>query len=348
MPWNLPPAYSIPDDKSMPPLFSQLIAWDCLTAQEIRSTGDGFFAAARSPWNLPPAYSIPDDKSMPPLFSQLIAWDCLTAQEIRSTGDGFFAAARSMSDILQSRDIATFLNDAGQERRCDLFFDDWYLYAVQSQGSFVYSLFKMREQEYNALHHEIADGDTPGVTISFIALDTPVLTQCLLSPTPQNLFKMREQEYNALHHEIADGDTPGVTISFIALDTPVLTQCLLSPTPQNRTALNREINRVVALRKQTHHPALKAYFLPAEAQGPYLVAQWYVYFLAGLAVDGVLAVPDAYAQLYRQVLRWTGFWPCPMPMPSCTATCPTAVCPGFSTPTTVWQAIPSATIAASS
>lgn len=206
------------------------------------------------PWNLPPAYSIPDDKSMPPLFAQLIAWDCLTAQEVRSTGDGFFAAARSLSDILQSQDIATFLNDAGQERRCDLFFDDWYLYAVQSQGSFVYSLFKMREQEYNALHHEIADGDTPGVTISFIALDTPVLTQCLLTPTPQN-----------------------------------------------RTALNREINRVVALRKQTHHPALKAYFLPAEAQGPYLVAQWYVYFLAGLAVDGVLAVPDAYAQLYRHL-----------------------------------------------
>ncbi len=112
---------------------------------------------------------------------------------------------------------------------------------------------------------------------------------------------MREQEYNALHHEIADGDTPGVTISFIALDTQVLTQCLLSPTPQNRTALNREINRVVALRKQTHHPALKAYFLPAEAQGPYLVAQWYVYFLAGLAVDGVLAVPDAYAHLYRHL-----------------------------------------------
>lgn len=206
------------------------------------------------PWNLPPAYSIPDDKSMPPLFSQLISWDCLTTQEVRSTGDGFFAAARSLSDILQSRDIATFLNDAGQERRCDLFFDDWYLYAVQSQGSFVYSLFKMREQEYNALHHEIADGDTPGVTISFIALDTPVLTQCLLNPTPQN-----------------------------------------------RTALNREINRVVALRKQNHHPALKAYFLPAEAQGPYLVAQWYVYFLACLAVDGVLAVPDAYAQLYRHL-----------------------------------------------
>lgn len=204
-------------------------------------------------WNLPHTYPTPERSALPPVFRQLLERGCLSEGEVQQTCDGFFAAARSIADMLIGRGIHTFPNDAGQLRQCRFFYDDWYLYAVGQGQEFVYSLFKMREQEFNAARHEIADGDTPGVTVSFIALQ------------PQ-----------------------------------VLIRCLDDPTEANRAAWNRELNRVVSQRGQRHHPALKAYFLPVQAQGAYLIAQWYVHFLAGLAVEGRLAVPLAYAALYRR------------------------------------------------
>ncbi|MGN0977774.1 MAG: hypothetical protein ACI4PH_06940, partial [Faecousia sp.] len=142
--------------------------------------------------------------------------------------------------------------DQDQERDCDKFFDDWYLYAVPWDCGYICSLFKMREQEHDAEKGLIADGDTPGVTVSFIAFETDILKNCLADP------------------------------SFA-----------------NRKALNREINRVVAKRGQRHHKALKAYFVRPQAEGPYLIAELYVSFLAGLAENGCLAVPDHYAALCR-------------------------------------------------
>jgi len=204
-------------------------------------------------WNLPHTYPTPPPSDLPPVFRLLMDRGCLSDTEVQCTSDGFFAAARSIADMLTGRGIDTFLNDAGQLRQCRFFYDDWYLYAVKHGQEFVYSLFKMREQEFNALRHEIADGDTPGVTVSFIALN------------PQ-----------------------------------VLLTCLDDPTSENRSRWNRELNRVVSQRGPLHHPALKAYFLAVQAQGAYLISQWYVYFLAGLAVNGQLSVPVAYTELFRK------------------------------------------------
>lgn len=187
---------------------------------------------------------------MPPFFRELASLGCLTANNVQRTADGFHAVTKSIADILIGKGITTFPNFQGQERMCDKFFDDWYLYAVPGNGAYVYSLFKMREQEYNAENGEIADGDTPGVTISFIGFDPAFLRKC-----------------------IAD------------------------PAPANRKALNREIDRVVAARGQTHHKALKAYFNRPQAEGPYLVAELYTAFLAGFARNGRIAVPKAYAAL---------------------------------------------------
>lgn len=76
---------------------------------------------------------------------------------------------------------------------CDKFFDDWYCYAVPRQGGYVYSLFKLREQEFDAKNGLIADGDTPGVTVSFIAFDTEVLAQCLSEPTVANRKRLNQE-----------------------------------------------------------------------------------------------------------------------------------------------------------
>ena len=189
----------------------------------------------------------------PHFFLELTGRGCLSEQDIHRTGDGFRAASKSLAGILAEKGIATFRNADGQVRACNLYYDDWYLYAVEENGSVVYGLFKMREQEHDA---------------------------------EQGLM--------------ADGDQPGVTVPFIAFDAGILSRCLDDPSGENREALNREINRVVADRGQRHHPLLKAYFCRPESEGPYLIAELYVRFLAGLAQDGSLEVPEAYGSICRK------------------------------------------------
>ena len=194
----------------------------------------------------------PATDRIPPLFREL----SLPPETIYQTQDGFTASNRSLAELLTRRGIDTFPNAGGEQRRCDLFFDDWYLYSIPSEGGFCYSLFKMREQEYNAQRGEIGDGDTPGVTVCFIEFDSEALTRCLADPSREN-----------------------------------------------RSALNQEINRVVVSRRQRHHHALKDYFRRPQAQAPYLIAELYVRFIAGLAQDGSLPVPIAYARQYSRSPR---------------------------------------------
>ena len=134
-----------------------------------------------------------EEKAVPPFFRELMRRGCLDAGEIRAASDGFYAAAKSLADILVGQGITTFPNDRDELRDCDKFFDDWYCYAVPRQGGYVYSLFKLREQEFDAKNGLIADGDTPGVTVSFIAFDTEVLAQCLSEPTAANRKRLNQE-----------------------------------------------------------------------------------------------------------------------------------------------------------
>lgn len=197
--------------------------------------------------------------SVPLLFTELNAIGCLSEDAVWHTSDGFWAVTKSISDILAERGVTAFLNDRNQERRCSLFYDDWYLYAVPSDCGYVYSLYKMREQEHDA----------------------------------ENGF-------------IADGDTPGVTVSFIAFCEGLLRNCLNDPSSDNRRTLSQEIERVVSKRHQHHHEALKAYFIRPQAQGSYLIAELYVSFLAGLAENGCLPLPNRCASLCRASSRKKG------------------------------------------
>ena len=192
-------------------------------------------------------------KTLPEMVGWMMELGCFGEAEIYTASDGFCAAAVSIADILAHRDITTVLGSSGVPLDCRLFFDDWYLYAVSDGVDCTYSLFKMREQEYDA--------------------------------------KLGRN---------ADGDMPGVTIPFISMQTEILQACLRDPTPENRMRLNEEINRVVAYRGQRHNERLKQYFIRTEAQGPYLLAKLYTGYIASLAENGCISVPERYACDYRK------------------------------------------------
>lgn len=193
------------------------------------------------------------DCTMPLFFHRLIGENLIHADDILCTGDGFLLLYRSLSSLLHSRGIHTFPDREGHILECSNFFDDWFLFALADQKDPVYGLLKMREQEQD------------------LDLGIP-----------------------------ADGDTPGVTVSFIAFSTDALERCLKDPSPENRQRLGMEINRTVAYPGQTHHPALKAYFLRPQAEAPYLIAETYTAHIAAFSTAGTLPVPVAYGQIYQK------------------------------------------------
>ena len=118
--------------------------------------------------------------NIPDAFRRLTEIHCIRPSDILSTHDGFFVVTKALSDILAEKNILGCLNASGQCIACDRFFDDWFLYAVQD-GETTYSLLKMREQEHDDAY--LADGDDPGVTVSFIAFRHALLHLCLTEPT---------------------------------------------------------------------------------------------------------------------------------------------------------------------
>ena len=110
--------------------------------------------------------------------------------QIISSNDGFFMITESFSSILISKGIDTFPDREDRILGCRNYFDDWYLFAVPSMEDYVYGLLKMREQEHDLERGIQADGDTPGVTISFIAFDTGIFKSCLENPTAENRKNM--------------------------------------------------------------------------------------------------------------------------------------------------------------
>lgn len=130
---------------------------------------------------------------MPNMFNRLLSDMCIGESDIIKTSDGFFFAYKSLSDILAAKNIHDFLDSKDERLACDLFFDDWFLYAVPSAADHTYSLLKLREQEHDTENGSPADGDTPGVTISFISFDCEVLLRCLAEPTDENRKKLNAE-----------------------------------------------------------------------------------------------------------------------------------------------------------
>ena len=127
---------------------------------------------------------------IPSFFQYLMDAKLISVEQILNTEDSFFMIDKSISSILRSGTIETFPDREGEILECKNYFDDWFLFAVESRAETVYGLLKMREQEHDLERGIRADGDTPGVTISFIALNTNVLRDCLENPIAENRKKL--------------------------------------------------------------------------------------------------------------------------------------------------------------
>ena len=148
-----------------------------------------------------------EKKHEPKIFRQLQAIGSVNPSDIRKTPDGFWMIYKSLSDILAENNIFDFPNSDAQRLLCSKFYDDWFLYAVPNGADHTYSLLKLREQEYDLEDGSPADGDTPGVTISFIAFSCEILLACLADPSDENRRKL-DGEINRVvarrgqtHHE---------------------------------------------------------------------------------------------------------------------------------------------------
>ena len=126
---------------------------------------------------------------MPSFFQYLSDTKLIHSEHVLSTKDGFHMIGKSISSILISKGIETFSDREDRIMECKNFFDDWFLFAVPGKTKYEYGLLKMREQEHDLERGIQADGDTPGVTISFIAFDTGILKSCLENPTAENRKK---------------------------------------------------------------------------------------------------------------------------------------------------------------
>lgn len=126
------------------------------------------------------------ERKIPKRFRSLLADGYIEGADIASTADGFFMVRKSIASILAKKGVLDFPDAKGERLACDQFFDDWFLYAAPSESDYAYSLLKMREQESDAKEGAPADGDTPGVTISFIAFDFERLLGCLAEPSDEN------------------------------------------------------------------------------------------------------------------------------------------------------------------
>lgn len=137
----------------------------------------------------------------PDAFHWLIDAECINASDIASTEDGFFLINKSLSDILAEKHIFDFPDSSGQLLPCNRFFDDWFLYAVAGASGCVYGLLKLREQEHDTEDGSPADGDTPGVTISFISFSHEILLHSLSKPTYENKQALNTEINRVVAHK---------------------------------------------------------------------------------------------------------------------------------------------------
>ena len=124
------------------------------------------------------------------IFSSLLNEGFIKPGDILKTEDGFHLVYKSIADILALKGIVDFPDSEGARLLTSRFFDDWFLYAVTEDSRCTYGLLKLREQEFDAEDGLPADGDTPGVTVSFIAFDLDILLNCLSVPSDENRIKL--------------------------------------------------------------------------------------------------------------------------------------------------------------
>ena len=144
----------------------------------------------------------------PSIFRFLVSDRCVENADLMGTADGFCMVNKSIAGILSTKGIFDFPDSSGERLACSKFYDDWFLYAVPNDKDYTYSLLKLREQEHDTEDGSPADGDMPGVTISFISFNHERLLNCLADPSDENRKKLNTEinrvvAYRGQHHHEA-------------------------------------------------------------------------------------------------------------------------------------------------
>ena len=116
------------------------------------------------------------------------------------------------------------------------------------------------------------------------------------SSTSYGLYKMREQETDSY-----DNNDPGVTISFIGLDISKLTACINNNTTANQYALSQALDKVTGPGAYEYDSIITAYFANTASDGPYLIAEKYVSFIANLTSSNTISTPANFTAIYEQI-----------------------------------------------
>lgn len=127
---------------------------------------------------------------VPSVFLQLQSNGCICENDLVRTQDGFWMLRKSLAEILAVKGILDFPDTDGERLACDSFYDDWFMYAVPGENECVYSLLKLREQEHDAEGDAPSDGDTPGVTVSFVPFSCEALLICIEVPVDANRLEL--------------------------------------------------------------------------------------------------------------------------------------------------------------
>ena len=139
----------------------------------------------------------------PNVFKTLINSYMVDVSDIKSTSDNLYICTKSLADILLSSGI-NYLYESEDDNEGVLvsgYYDDWYLLAVPSSSDYSYGLYKMREQENDSY-----DNNDPGVTISFVSLDTDLLLTCINSSTAANKIALFNDLYRVTTQPMPEYD----------------------------------------------------------------------------------------------------------------------------------------------
>ena len=132
--------------------------------------------------------------NVPSKFADLRTKGLITTNDIRQTTDNFYICTQSLAHILNSAKISTLYDTVNTSKQPSVYsyYDDWYLFAVPAGSTYTYGLYKMREQEHDGEGGN-ADGDDPGVTISFVQLNTNILFNCLNTKSRESCLALNSE-----------------------------------------------------------------------------------------------------------------------------------------------------------
>lgn len=206
-------------------------------------------------------------KTWYPFAEELVEQGLVDIEDIKHTDDGFFMLTKSLSEIFKSADIYyLYENSEGTKvRSVDAYYDDWYIYGIETENGCEYSLLKMREQEndmYDINGDKQADNDNPGVTISFVGLNYSKLLSLF------NLNTISKSYDLTLHLDELTG-------------------------PSDRDINNETVD---------YNTTIVNYFSSVKSKGAYLVAEEYIQFIVRTSsVNGVIFASNPYLSLLNNI-----------------------------------------------